>query len=780
MPTFTFTSPDGKQISVTGPDGATPEQAFKVLQDQGHAAPQQAAPAGPVGDADKGGVLKAAAHGFAEPFVGAGQLLLHGADAVNQALPGGGSKAVSNFVADNDSGISERKAQYDADQKAAGAGIGTGAAELAGNLANPLNWLPVAKAAKLVTAGVPIAKSLLQGALVGGALSPATQSVDVNKLAPDQSFAGAKTRQAAEGAAVGAVAGPVLSAAGSAARATVDGLGRVAAKGIDSIASKVGDSVADKVAPLVTALRDQGATGAAADKIVKSVMELGDKLAPGRVAARDAAEVAATTVQPQHQAQFNDAMNGIRDALQAQGQSFANLGPRAEAQIKAETARALNEGRPINAHALLLQADARLLGATGEAGLTAGQMNRSGSPSDFASEINLSQQPGGEGLANRFANQREHVGGVLRDIAGPGAALDRNTAGNQLVSELQAINIPKQATAARFHKAASEAEGRSVPLDHEVFLGQVDSVLGDKNLIDKLDTDAPGIRKMLDRVRTESSTTPGGTKRPFDVDRAEQIDQLLSAEQRKANGGASPDPQLSAAIGHVRDALGLTPTATGATSEARELLAKGKPVYAAYKNSLTPAIEEALQAARNPHDFNADTFLEKHITGRNVSTADVQALAKFADGNPVVKETVRGAFGKKLLDAMQGKGDVLGDSKSKASAFNVALKDIGRDKLAAFFDPHEVEQLFAAGRLLQAQVTPPAGAIPNYSGTSGAVAGLLSKFLPGGLGGALKEASRTANIRNYTRNALADNSTARERAADAIRNRLAQGNQGTP
>lgn len=39
MPTFNFTGPDGKSYSVEGPDGATPEQAFQVLQSQIKAAP---------------------------------------------------------------------------------------------------------------------------------------------------------------------------------------------------------------------------------------------------------------------------------------------------------------------------------------------------------------------------------------------------------------------------------------------------------------------------------------------------------------------------------------------------------------------------------------------------------------------------------------------------------------------------------------------------------------------------------------------------------------------
>ena len=41
MPTFDFTSPDGKTYSVEGPDGATPDQAFQMLQQHiGSAKPQ--------------------------------------------------------------------------------------------------------------------------------------------------------------------------------------------------------------------------------------------------------------------------------------------------------------------------------------------------------------------------------------------------------------------------------------------------------------------------------------------------------------------------------------------------------------------------------------------------------------------------------------------------------------------------------------------------------------------------------------------------------------------
>src|SRR4051812_15929439 len=34
MPTFDFKSPDGKSYTIEGPEGATPEQAFQILQTQ--------------------------------------------------------------------------------------------------------------------------------------------------------------------------------------------------------------------------------------------------------------------------------------------------------------------------------------------------------------------------------------------------------------------------------------------------------------------------------------------------------------------------------------------------------------------------------------------------------------------------------------------------------------------------------------------------------------------------------------------------------------------------
>lgn len=64
MPTFDFTSPDGKNYSVQGPDGATPEQAFQILQGQ-----IGSTPPGPQGSSTVG-VAKSLGSGLGEGAIG--------------------------------------------------------------------------------------------------------------------------------------------------------------------------------------------------------------------------------------------------------------------------------------------------------------------------------------------------------------------------------------------------------------------------------------------------------------------------------------------------------------------------------------------------------------------------------------------------------------------------------------------------------------------------------------------------------------------------------------
>ncbi len=73
MPTFTFSSPDGKQYTVNGPDGATQEQAWAILQQQ---LKQQPAPV------DNSSTLDKAGQFGKEMLQSGGRMLVKGATAI--------------------------------------------------------------------------------------------------------------------------------------------------------------------------------------------------------------------------------------------------------------------------------------------------------------------------------------------------------------------------------------------------------------------------------------------------------------------------------------------------------------------------------------------------------------------------------------------------------------------------------------------------------------------------------------------------------------------------
>jgi hypothetical protein len=100
MPTFDFTAPDGKSYSVEGPEGATSEQAFQILQSQ-LGGQKSAAPSTGIGE-DLAGVAKAAPGRLVAGLAGLpGDLLHAGMRALGDNLTpesGYGSHAISKAL----------------------------------------------------------------------------------------------------------------------------------------------------------------------------------------------------------------------------------------------------------------------------------------------------------------------------------------------------------------------------------------------------------------------------------------------------------------------------------------------------------------------------------------------------------------------------------------------------------------------------------------------------------------------------------------------------------
>ena len=186
MSTFVFTDPNGRQHTVTGPPGATQEQAFGVLQQRLGAVPPPAAPPRAVTGAGSRFLT-----GLMDPVVGAAQL------ADRTGIPGLIRKGLG-IEGNMEDVVKQRDAEYVAPE-------GIDWARMAGGVAPSLvtggigglagRALPAAAARLAPQAGMSAAR----GGAVQAALAPTEAGLDL------EAFAKAKAVQAGVGGALGAV-----------------------------------------------------------------------------------------------------------------------------------------------------------------------------------------------------------------------------------------------------------------------------------------------------------------------------------------------------------------------------------------------------------------------------------------------------------------------------------------------------------------------------------------------------------------------------------------------
>lgn len=220
MPTFKFTSPDGKQYTVNGPEGATEQQAFQMLQAQ--LAPQQAGAAASSARAEGGNtIVDGARSALAGAGLGFGNLVL-GA----QRLVGKGLTAIDD----------------DASSLVGGAGQWLVKDAEAGKARLAQENAPYKKSSPLMNltgeVGGGIIATLPVGGLLPGALRTASTAKGVVGIVP----------RAGQAAGAGAVYGGVTGAAGS----NADTLGGMLADGAQGAA--VGATVGGVSTPAVAAL----------------------------------------------------------------------------------------------------------------------------------------------------------------------------------------------------------------------------------------------------------------------------------------------------------------------------------------------------------------------------------------------------------------------------------------------------------------------------------------------------------------------------------------------
>jgi hypothetical protein len=202
---YTIVAPDGRELTITGPDSATPEQLRAAAEAAYKASAPRAKPEGKaMSRSEKVGF------GMADPIHGGAQLL-------TKMLPDGVVKAgneFNNWLADKtgmvarlpeggvDQQVREREAQYQAN-RAAGGESGFDGYRTIGNVASPANIAVASKIPAALSMGGRVAAGAGGGALTS-ALNPVT----------DGDFAKEKAKQVGMGALFGGAV-PVVTGAAS-------------------------------------------------------------------------------------------------------------------------------------------------------------------------------------------------------------------------------------------------------------------------------------------------------------------------------------------------------------------------------------------------------------------------------------------------------------------------------------------------------------------------------------------------------------------------------------
>lgn len=351
MPAFTFTSPSGQAYTVNGPDGATPEQAFAILQQQIGGTPKVTAPAFDPNDPRFSESAETGAAGVRGiPILGA---LANKAGAAVSAA----AEPITGVGASGES-FSERYAKNLAQEEAAqkayeaahpGESLG---ANVAGGLAVTGPLAGTSMGAKLLgLTGGSLPSMIARSAASGSALNAA-----------DAALRGGNPETGAEIGAITGAAGPIagrlIGAAMRGARNMTMGAGSVPAvpqnvmrvAGVD-IPLSTGQATGDQATQMMEQGALRGAEGQAPQRVAEQFfigqqepaaeaarVAVGNKLDPfGQVIAQnpqEAAEIASGAIVKSAGAAKQTATNLYNEAFSLPGEFSANAFKGIGQQIK--------------------------------------------------------------------------------------------------------------------------------------------------------------------------------------------------------------------------------------------------------------------------------------------------------------------------------------------------------------------------------------------------------------------------------------------------------------
>ncbi|MBA3588212.1 hypothetical protein [Methylibium sp.] len=416
----------------------------------------------------------------------------------------------------------------------------------------------------------------------------------------------------------------------------------------------------------------------------------------------------------------------IELTLSRQGVDWSSVPEGVRQGIRSEVQQALRPDGELDGAALSRLIDfRRVQGATPTRGMVTldpGQITRERNLAKTgANSVDIGMQQL-SGIEN--ANNRALIQGL--NNAGASGADDAVTTGGRVIGALQRGLDAERGNVNQLYSAARDSSGRSFPLDGGAFTQQANKALDDALLGGAL---PPGVAQHMNRIASGEV--------PFTVDYAEQLKTQIGNLQR-----ASSDGSVRMALGKVREALDNTqvmvlgeqaPAAGARAVNPGNLPALAGPQLGedslaafnqarAANRTMMQRIEStpALQAVYD--GVEPDRFVQQFIVSPTASIRDIQALRRELVNDPQAMQSVRGNLADHLKrKALGGADDEVGNFS--ASNFKKAFDAIGEQKLRAFFDPEEIDQLRAIGRVASYMTVQPKGSAVNNSNSGALVLG---------------------------------------------------------
>tara|TARA_R110000868_G_scaffold176513_3_gene414230 strand:- start:419 stop:2602 length:2184 start_codon:yes stop_codon:yes gene_type:complete len=387
----------------------------------------------------------------------------------------------------------------------------------------------------------------------------------------------------------------------------------------------------------------------------------------------------------------------LTNALRDVGHSIDDM-PKAQYDaLRKQVNDALKSGVKLDAAALLRKSDFDAAGLPA----TLGQITRD--PQQFARERNLRGVAGvGEPLMARFHGQNQQI---QQDIgAFAKGASDKVTAGERLAQALAQTDEKMRSAVSGAYKAARESAGKDLDIPMAGIAQDVTDI--SKRYGNNLPS---GIKNMFDDFGLFS----GRQTKIFTMEDAEAI--IQQANKLRGN-----DPATNSALSEITNSL---------KKAIIETSAEGGPfaaprALAAQRFSMQDAVP-ALKAAAN-NEVAADDFVRKFVL--NAPTEQVKKMAQIL--SDPARQEAKAQIGATIQRAAFGE-NMAGDKILAPERLAKALRDLGPQKLSAFFDTAEIDQLNRLARVGAYINSTPTAAAVNTSNTAATAMNLASQ-IPGG------------------------------------------------